>query len=83
MRHQHTMAQQEGEKEPPQGILVPLDLPDFTILRQSQPDDGSLEVHVIATKDQETCPSCQTVCRTIHETRRRVKRDMALEDLTE
>lgn len=79
MRHQHTIeVQQKGEQEQPQGIVVPLDLPDFKIVSQSKLGDGSLEVHVIATKDQETCPGCQAVSRKIHDTRKRVKRDMAL-----
>jgi transposase len=79
MRHQHSIEdQQKGEKEPPQGILVPLDLPGCKIMSQSQQDDGSLEVHVIARKEQEICPSCQTLCRKLHDTRRRVKRDIAL-----
>ncbi|HEX4202728.1 MAG TPA: transposase [Ktedonobacteraceae bacterium] len=79
MQHQHTIeTQQKGEKEQPQGILVPLDLPNFKILSQSQQGDGSLEVHVIGTKNQETCPTCQSVCEKIHDTRRRVKRDITL-----
>ena len=60
MRQQHTIGgQQKGDQEQGQGILVPLDLPEFKIVSQSQQADGSLEVHVIAIKDCDTCPTCQ------------------------
>lgn len=60
------------------GIIVPLDLPDLKILSQCLHSDGSLQVHVIAITDREACPRCGTVCRKIHDTRGRVKRDIAL-----
>lgn len=77
MPQQHTIgAQLKGEQG--QGILVPLDLPEFKIVSQSQQADGSLEVHVIATKDREMCPTCQSVSEKIHDTRKSVKRDSRL-----
>jgi len=36
--------QRAGENEPNQGIIVPLDLPEFTILSQSMGADESIEV---------------------------------------
>jgi transposase len=79
MPQQHTIgAQQKGGQEQGQGMVVPLDLPGFHIVSQLQQEDGSLEVHIRATKDQETCPSCQRACRKIHDTCSRVKRDIAL-----
>lgn len=77
--HQQTIeTQPKGEKEPQQGILVPLDLPGFKMVSQSHQGDGSVEIHVRAAKDQDICPRCQNICSKIHETRRRVKRDSAL-----
>ncbi len=79
MQQQHTIGvQRKGDHEQGQGILVPLDLPEYKILRQFQQGDGSLEVHVIATKEHEPCPNCQTICRKIHDTRKRAKRDITL-----
>lgn len=63
-----------------QGILVPLALPDFKILRQGLQPDGSLEVHVIATTDRAACPRCQQMCVKVHDTRGRVKRDGTLRE---
>jgi transposase len=79
MPHQHTIeSHQRGETEQSQGILVPLDLPEFTILSQCLQADGSILVHVIATTDREACPTCGTICVKIHDIRGRKKRDMAL-----
>jgi transposase len=79
MRQQHTIGgQQKGDQEQGQGILVPLDLPEFKIVSQSQQADGSLEVHVIAIKDCDTCPTCQSVSGKIHDTRKSIKRDSRL-----
>lgn len=76
MQQQHIIGvQHKGDHEQGQGILVPLDLPEFKIVSQSQQADGSLEIHVIATQDCDTCPTCQSVSRTIHDTRKSVKRD--------
>lgn len=79
MSNQHTIESQRREcNEQRQGIIVPLDLAELKILSQSLQKDGSLEVHVIATKDREPCPTCQRVCVKIHDTRRSVKRDLSL-----
>ena len=63
-----------------QGILVPLALPELTLLSQSTQPDGYLEVHVIATANQAMCPTCHQVCVKIHDTRGRAKRDVALRE---
>ena len=79
MRNQHTIENQEaGGASFTQGMVVPLDLPELTILHQSLQADGSLEVHVIATNKQEACPTCGNLCVKIHDTRTRVKRDIPL-----
>jgi transposase len=79
MLHQHTIAsQQRGENEQRQGILVPLDLPEFKIVSQSQQADGSIKVHVIALTDREACPTCGNLCVKIHDCREREKKDIAL-----
>ena len=79
MSHQHTI---ERQSHPPQaevqGIIVPLDLPGLRIVSQSIKADGSIEVHVIATTDRATCPSCGTISVKIHDSRVRVKRDLPL-----
>ena len=64
--------------EQPEGIIVPLDLPEFKILDQQVPGDGSIEVHVIARINREACPRCRQICVKVHDTRRRVKRDIRL-----
>lgn len=63
-----------------QGILVPLALPELTLLSQSVHPDGCLEVHVIATTTHAMCPTCQQVCVKVHDTRGRAKRDVALRE---
>jgi hypothetical protein len=79
MRQQHTIGgQQKGDQEQEQGILVPLDLPEFKIMGQSQQADGSLEVHVIAIKDCDTCLTCRSVSGKLHATRNSIKRDSRL-----
>jgi len=77
--NQHIIESQTREcSEQKQGIIVPLDVAELKILSQSLQSDGSIEVHVIATKERETCPSCHRVCVKIHDTRRSVKRDLGL-----
>lgn len=79
MREQHTIDDQMlAVSSPTQGILVPLDLADFRIVSQSLQPDGSIEVQVIAITDRAACPTCQKICVKIHDTRGRVKRDIAL-----
>jgi len=81
MHHQQNRDDQLlAESSPIQGILVPLDLAELKMLRQSLESDGSIEVHVIATTDREACPTCKSMCVKVHDTRGRVKRDGALRD---
>ncbi len=81
MRHQHTIDDQIlAESSPPQGIVVPLDLPSLKIVSQALQSDGSIEVQVRATTDREACPHCQKICVKIHDTRARGKRDIALRE---
>jgi transposase len=78
MRNQHTIEDQSHPRTPVQGIFVPLDLPGLHILKQDIREDGTIEVHVIATTESETCPYCGIVTEKIHDTRIRVKRDIAI-----
>lgn len=79
MHHQHTIDTQIlSESSPTQGILVPLDLVEISIVSQCLHPDGSLEVYVRATTTQEACPTCQKICVKVHDTRGRVKRDISL-----
>jgi transposase len=61
-----------------EGIVVPLDLPEFRILGQKRQRDGSLEVEVIGINKQASCPQCGRICVKVHDTRLRRKRDVAL-----
>jgi hypothetical protein len=63
-----------------QGIIVPLDLAELTIVSQSLQSDGSIEVHVKAKTDRAVCPTCKKICVKVHDTRLRVKRDIQLRD---
>jgi transposase len=79
MPEKHSIdGQRAGESEPNQGIIVPLDLPEFTLLSQSMGADESIEVHVKARKESEACPRCGQVSAKVHDTRKRVKRDIQL-----
>ncbi len=75
-------ALQEPTKEHParEGILVPLDLPEFRILSQEVQADGSIEVEVIGTNERAGCPHCGRMCVKVHDSRQRRKRDVALRD---
>ena len=70
--------QRAEESEPNQGIIVPLDLPEFEILSQCIRADESIEVQVRARKEREACPRCGEESSKIHDTRKRVKRDIRL-----
>jgi hypothetical protein len=70
--------QRAGESEPNQGIIVPLDLPEFTLLSQSMGVDESIEVHVKARKESQACPRCGQTSAKVHDSRQRVKRDIQL-----
>jgi transposase len=79
MPSQHSIAVQSGaEGEQPEGILVPLDLPELKILRQEVQAGGTIEVHVIALTDRAACPRRSHICVKVHDIRSRVKRDSRL-----
>jgi transposase len=83
MPRQHIIdIQMGGEQRGQQGIVVPLDLPELKILHQEVQEDGSIEVHVIAIREAEACPICATMCRNVHDTRGRVKRDIGIRNYT-
>jgi transposase len=79
MTSQHIIGVQSCvEGEQPEGIIVPLDLPELKLLNQEVQTDGSIEVHVIARRTREACPRCSKLCVKVHDTRMRVKRDIRL-----
>jgi len=79
MPSQHIIdTQSGGGSEQVQGIIVPLDLPEFKILGQEIQADGSIEVHVRALTDREACPRCNQIRVKIHDRRGRIKRDISL-----
>jgi len=79
MPNKHSIDEQRaGEREPNQGIIVPLDLPELTILSQSVGEDESIEVHVRAKQESAVCPRCGEESSKVHDRRKRVKRDIQL-----
>ena len=79
MPDKHTIdGQKAGESEPNQGIIVPLDLPELTIVSQSVGEDESIEVHVRAKQESTACPRCGEESTKVHDIRKRVKRDIQL-----
>ena len=78
MPDQHTIEDQSHSMYPVQGIFVPLDLPGLRILKQNIREDGTIEVHVISPTESEVCPFCETMSEKIHDTRIRMKRDIAI-----
>lgn len=79
MQKKHTIEEQERrECEPTQGIIVPLDLPEFEIVSQCLRADGQIEVQVQAKKEGEACPKCGKISKKMHDRRQRVKRDVML-----
>ena len=79
MSEKHTIdGQRARESQANQGIVVPLDLPEFEIVSQSMEADGSIEVQVRARKESEACPRCGEVSGKVHDIRKRVKRDIQL-----
>jgi transposase len=70
--------QKAGESEPNQGIIIPLDLPELTIVSQSVGEDESIEVHVRAKQESTACPRCGEESAKVHDIRKRVKRDIQL-----
>jgi len=73
MQEQHTIEKEDAQRE---GILVPLDLPDFRICQQQWQDDGTICVVIIARTTQVCCPQCQQMCTKVHDRRARKKRDL-------
>ena len=81
MPKKHTINEQERrECETNQGIIVPLDLPEFEIVSQSLQAGGRIEVQVKAKKESETCPTCGEESKKVHDTRKRMKRDITLRE---
>jgi transposase len=74
---QHTIETGPAKIE---GIFVPLDLTGMHILTQEWQTNGAIQVEIIATTTQATCPHCQRISVKIHDMRRRKKRDMALRE---
>ena len=70
MPEKHTIdGQRARESEPNQGIIVPLDLPEFEIVSQCIGADESIEVQVRARKESQACPGCGKESAKIHDTR--------------
>jgi transposase len=79
MPEKHTTdGQRAREGEPNQGIIVPLDLPEFEIVSQSTGADESIEVHVRGKKESGVCPRCGEESNKVHDSRKRTKRDIRL-----
>jgi transposase len=75
--HQH-IREDEEEKACGEGIILPLDLPEFRVMGQAWNPDGSLSVYVIAKQETAMCPHCHCPCDQIHDRRLRKKRDLML-----
>lgn len=69
-----------NERTAREGIVVPLELAEFHILRQEVQRDGSIEVEVIGINERACCPHCGRICVKVHDTRLRRKRDRSLRD---
>ena len=81
MPDKHTIdGQRAREIEANQGIIVPLDLPEFEILSQCIGADESIEVQVRGRYESQTCPCCGEESAKVHDTRKRVKRDITLRE---
>ena len=62
------------------GIVVPLALPGLRLVGQRQTEQGAVEVTVVAGTARARCPGCGQMSGTVHDTRGRRKRDVALGD---
>jgi len=79
MPEKHTRDEQRArESQANQGIIVPLDLPEFEIVSQCMGADGSIEVQVRAREESQACPRCGEESSKVHDRRKRVKRDIQL-----
>ncbi len=72
--------QDRSQEQQAQGMIMPLDLPEFRILRQEVQADGPIEVEVIGLNERAVCPHCQRICVKVHDTRLRRKRDVPLRE---
>ena len=70
----------EEEKAPETGIVVPLALSEFRVVEQSGPCDGILSVKVIAKTTTAQCPHCQQESDAVHDCRERRKRDLRVRE---
>jgi predicted RNA-binding Zn-ribbon protein involved in translation (DUF1610 family) len=70
--------QRARESHPNQGIIVPLDLPEFDMLSQCIRANASIEVEVRTRKESAVCPRCGEERSKVHDSRKRVKRDIQL-----
>lgn len=63
-----------------EGIVIPLNLPEFRLVSQQWHEDGSLSLKVIAVRDSAICPFCHQSSQQLHDCRERVKRDVKLRE---
>lgn len=75
MQTQHIIKEETDQRE---GIVVPLDLPEFRIHRQEWQADGTIRVEVMAIIPHALCPHCHNVSMKVHDRRARRKRDIPL-----
>ncbi len=75
MPSQHSIEKGPSGEE---GIIVPLELPEWRILKQEVQADETIRVEVMGTNERATCPHCDTICVKRHDVRLRRKRDVPL-----
>ena len=73
MQEQHIIPTEIPQNE---GIVVPLNLPDFRICAKEWREDGTICVVIVAKATEQRCPHCQQDCDNIHDRRPRCKRDL-------
>ncbi len=79
MSDKHTInGQRARESDLNQGIIVPLDLPEFEMVGQRIRADESIEVEVRARKESAACPRCGQETNKVHDSRKRMKKDIQL-----
>lgn len=52
-----------------EGIVMPLNLLEFSLVSQEWHEDGSVSLVVRARREAAACPRCQNVCHQIHDCR--------------
>jgi transposase len=72
------LSQEEGRRQAEEGIVVPLELPEWRILKQEVQPDGTIRVEVMGTNERAKCPHCDAICVKRHDVRPRSKRDVPL-----